>query len=199
MKLTGDNVYNLNRINNEEAIGYNRLKERAANPEENWATAHDNVFDQMLAEYFLQKRGDVKASNQMVQDFSNKFETEGKNFNPYIKNETGGARTLGEHYARMTWNKDDQPELPEYNLEALMDLDTAVNKQLHNKRGFLSQELKKLDQMTVDIPEYYDLNDVRKPVDLYVKDKLSKIVEELFEARNKVEKYMSRQELVAYD
>lgn len=199
VKLTGDNVYNLGRINNEEAIGYNRLKERAANPDENWSIAHDNVFDQMLAEYFLQKRGEVKASNKLVQDFANKFENDGKNLNPLVKNESGGDRTLGEHYARMTWDKDDQPELPPYNLEALMDLDIAINKQLHNKRGFLSQELKQLDNLDVDIPDFFDLNDVRKPVDLYVKDKLTKIVEELFEARNKVEKYMSRQELLAYD
>jgi hypothetical protein len=37
------------------------------------------------------------------------------------------------------------------------------------------------------------------PADLYVKTLLEKIIEQLFEARRKLEKYLSRQELIAYD
>lgn len=49
------------------------------------------------------------------------------------------------------------------------------------------------------IPEYFEANDVRKPVDKYVKDHLTDIIKELFESRRSLEKYMSRQELTKYD
>lgn len=75
----------------------------------------------------------------------------------------------------------------------------ALNRHLHNKKGFLSAELRSLDNEELEIPEYFDFNDVRKPVDIYVKDALRNIMEELFEGRAKVEKFMSRNELIAYD
>jgi hypothetical protein len=41
----GEFVYGLGHLNNEEAIGYNKLKERAADIDNNRTIAHDNVFD----------------------------------------------------------------------------------------------------------------------------------------------------------
>jgi hypothetical protein len=41
--------------------------------------------------------------------------------------------------------------------------------------------------------------DVRKPADKYVIDKLHKILESIFNCRRKVEKTLSRGELIAYD
>lgn len=40
---------------------------------------------------------------------------------------------------------------------------------------------------------------MRKPADVYVKDKLMQIMVELFSSRRSLEKYLSRRELVAYD
>jgi hypothetical protein len=99
----------------------------------------------------------------------------------------------------MTYNKDDRPELVQSNLPALMELDMALNRQLHNKKGFLSAELRGLDDEELEIPEWFPINDVRKPAHVYVEDSLREIMDELFEGRARVEKYMSRNELVAYD
>jgi hypothetical protein len=41
--------------------------------------------------------------------------------------------------------------------------------------------------------------DVRKPADLYVQDKLNQIIKDCFEHRAKLEKKMTRHELVAFD
>lgn len=49
------------------------------------------------------------------------------------------------------------------------------------------------------IPEYYDGYDVRMPADVYVMRKFDSILEEVFEGRLKVEKHLSRAELLAYD
>lgn len=56
----------MNHIDNEEAIGFKNIFERAANPDKNKELAHESTFDQMLAEYFLQKRGDIKNSNTLI-------------------------------------------------------------------------------------------------------------------------------------
>lgn len=45
--------YSLNHLNNEDAIGYRNLEERAADIANNRNIAHDTVFDKMLADYFL--------------------------------------------------------------------------------------------------------------------------------------------------
>ena len=58
-----ESKHNLNNLNNETAIGYNNLEERAANIERNNDIAHQSVFDKMLADYFLTKRSDYKQSN----------------------------------------------------------------------------------------------------------------------------------------
>lgn len=59
MKLRYDleGKYNLEKVNNTEAIGFDKLQERFNNIENNKEIAHDNVFDQLLADYFLKKRG----------------------------------------------------------------------------------------------------------------------------------------------
>ena len=44
-------------LNNLNAIGYDKLLERAAIPEKNRDIAHSELLDKLLAEYFLQKRG----------------------------------------------------------------------------------------------------------------------------------------------
>jgi len=58
--------YSLNHLNNEEAIGYRNLEARASDIGNNRDIAHETVFDKMLADYFLQKRGDTKNSNKLI-------------------------------------------------------------------------------------------------------------------------------------
>lgn len=49
------------------------------------------------------------------------------------------------------------------------------------------------------IPEYFSALDQRKPAKQWVEDKLEHVLKQVFEARSKVEKIMSRSELVAFD
>lgn len=56
-----------------------------------------------------------------------------------------------------------------------------------------------ISEEDVDIPEYFEIGDVRKPADLFVKDVVRSVLDDLFTARRGVEKYMSRRELLAYD
>lgn len=51
----------------------------------------------------------------------------------------------------------------------------------------------------LDVPEFFDMFDVRRPAKQYVDDKLAEILKEVFEIRLKLEKTFSRNELLAYD
>lgn len=53
-------MYNLDHLNNENAIGYNNLEARAADIENNTNLAHETVFDKMLAEFYMKNRGEYK-------------------------------------------------------------------------------------------------------------------------------------------
>ena len=64
--------------------------------------------------------------------------------------------------------------------------------------GF-SENAKELARTDLVIPEYFDINDVRKPPKVYVEDKLKEIISDLFQARRSIEKNLSRNELTAYD
>ena len=68
--------YNLQNINNQDAIGYDKLTERAKaeSAEENFNLAHETVFDKLLADYFLGKRGEYKESNKLLKDLAEVFE-----------------------------------------------------------------------------------------------------------------------------
>ena len=75
----------------------------------------------------------------------------------------------------------------------------TVNRQLHNNTSGLSQAMREVASADVEIPEYFEMADVRKPAEQHVKEVLRSILDELFAARRGVEKNLSRRELLAYD
>ncbi len=63
-------------VNNADAMGYDRLIERAKaeTPAQNFDIAHETVFDKLLSDYFLDKRGEYKDSNKLLKDLTKIFE-----------------------------------------------------------------------------------------------------------------------------
>ena len=76
MNYNPENRYNLDHLNNEQAIGYDNLEARAADIANNKELAHETVFDKLLADYFLQKRGDYKKSNKVLADLEKLFNSD---------------------------------------------------------------------------------------------------------------------------
>lgn len=71
-----ENAYNMQNLNNANAIGFDKLLERAQSESaaENLHTAHESVFDKLLADYYLGKRGEYKESNKLLKELSQIFE-----------------------------------------------------------------------------------------------------------------------------
>lgn len=71
-----ENKYNMDHLNNEHAIGFDHLLERAraTNPEDLHKATHGGVFEKLLSDYFLQKRGEYKDANKMFTDLVKIFE-----------------------------------------------------------------------------------------------------------------------------
>jgi len=85
-------------------------------------------------------------------------------------------------------------------LESLEDLLLDnLQKDEHLKMIFGDKDTNHPDYFTTQIPEYFEFYDVRKPADVYVQDKLKGIVSESFEAHRRLEKGMTRRELLAFD
>ncbi len=55
------------------------------------------------------------------------------------------------------------------------------------------------DKLELTIPEYFLTNDVRKPPQVWVEQKIELILSQIFQMRRQVEKTMNRRELIAYD
>lgn len=73
MNYNLESQYNLDDLNNEQAIGYQNLEARAADTANNQSLAHESTFDKMMAEYFLDKRGEYKKGNKLLQDLEKVF------------------------------------------------------------------------------------------------------------------------------
>lgn len=86
-QIAVEGKYNMTEVNNTEAIGYNNLEERFANIEKNRDLAHDSVFDKLLADYFLQKRGQYVKSKELIEDL-NKYFVKSKGFEEGHPNHT---------------------------------------------------------------------------------------------------------------
>jgi hypothetical protein len=138
IRLQADSYYNLDGFSNEEAIGFRNIKERLANPDDNRDLAHESVFDKLLAEYYLQKRQDVKSGNSLLKQLEGEF-SKASGRHPGVKTAEGNPeKTLGEHYLRQTSEKEDLPMLPSHNLPELMELDMSINRHLNENMGALA-------------------------------------------------------------
>lgn len=60
----------------EEAVGYDNLTERMANPEKSQELAHKEPIDKLLSDYFIQQRQMHKSSNTLQKDLNSLFSLE---------------------------------------------------------------------------------------------------------------------------
>jgi hypothetical protein len=96
--------------------------------------------------------------------------------------------------------KDDLKSINSSDFTAMMELDIATSQALNNGKNGLSLEMRKnVPEELQKVPEWFEGLDVRKPANKFVEDKLTQILSEVFEIRQRLEKTFTRNELLAYD
>ena len=68
IKYDIESMYNMQDVNNLHAVGYDNLDKRsgAQDHTETYENSHENVFDKLLADYYLGSRADYAESNKLM-------------------------------------------------------------------------------------------------------------------------------------
>ena len=63
-------------MSNTQAIGFDNLDKRAGGPDDarSFESAHESVFDKMLADYYLSQRGEYAEANKVMSQLTDVFE-----------------------------------------------------------------------------------------------------------------------------
>lgn len=203
--MDAEGRYNTNDISNLENVGLDKLI--------NSPDTQTGTLDRLLGQYFLQKRGQYVATNELLDQLNSHFggkavkfadghiaKTKDKNqVNPDAFPSESDPNLAYAHLLQVIKKETDPLILPQ-DFNNLMDLDIATQRALQNGKNGMSQALRlELPQDILEIPEHFGMFDVRKNPVKYVEDKLGDLLEEIFEVRKKVEKTLTRNELLAYD
>jgi len=100
-------------------MGYDNLTKRttAASATENFEAAHESVFDKLLADYFLGKRGEYKESNKLMKELAEVFGS---------TDHTSAAAALDYKKMQLDVDKVDDPCMEPENFRALIELDNVT-------------------------------------------------------------------------
>jgi hypothetical protein len=194
------NKHNLNHIM-ENALGYDRLSERLQSPKHSAKLAQGNYFERLLAEYFVDKRKDYKASKDMLEVLNREFNRE----NFYDQTKRIG-QDLNEITAKASANQMNSDGLStfdalsnankgEYELyhedkEKLMKLGDDTNYAIQGETHGVAEELLKYSNKDNKWVDLYPKFDIRRTPKQWVEDRLYDIVKNYFSAREKIETSM---------
>lgn len=147
-----ENVYNLHGVNNEHAIGYENIFERSAanNPVENYQAAHESVFDKLLADYFLSKRGEYKEANNLAGELAKVFES--KHMSDYK------ASNSMDHLLHTKYEQDAgkhaEPRISNENFRDMINLDVLTNRALNKSKSGMTDEFAHISCNETDHKEF---------------------------------------------
>ena len=63
LRVEAEARYNLDDVNNAEAVGFDNLQARVESPEKSRTLAHETLFDELLADYLAKKSASVLKAN----------------------------------------------------------------------------------------------------------------------------------------
>jgi len=70
LKYDIDSMYNMQDVNNTQSIGYDNLDKKDGTYE----NSHSDVFDKLLADYYLSQRGEYAESNKLMAQLTSVFD-----------------------------------------------------------------------------------------------------------------------------
>ena len=69
-------AYNMQDVSNTQAIGFDNLAKKAGATDDSrsFESAHESVFDKMLADYYLSQRGEYAEANKLMKQLTEVFD-----------------------------------------------------------------------------------------------------------------------------
>ena len=210
----------------ENSIGYENLMERLQAPENAYNLAHPSLPEKMLAEYYLTKRKDYRASKEMLEALDTEFNTSkfvdpnrkiGEDligYNRFVPHSHDKGLSAWELISE-TYRED--PELMPHDITKLIELGTATDYAINGETQGVAESLVE-EGKNIDWPDKLKKYDVRRTPKEWVEEKMCNILNGLFSAKERIEqnlpagyeddheltekefsRFLSRNELVAFD
>lgn len=183
----------------QNSIGYDNLIERLQAPEKSYDLAHKNLAEKLLAEYYIDKRKDYRASKEMLEALDKEFHA-----SKYIDQ----TKRIGEDLRGV---KLSMPTSHDQGLSAwdalnnstredvilrgedqmtLIKLGNATHLAIHGPTHGVAESLAKYTTEEIKWPERLPKFDVRRKPKEWIEEKLSSVLNSLFSARESIERNM---------
>jgi len=197
MKFDVEAKYNIK----QQGIGYDHLLDRAAKSDAKSQAdaAHKPAVDKLLADYFMGRKNENAEANKLIYDLAAVFDEDNKS--------TGSFDAILKKYKGQQINKEERKGFHFEAFKDMIDLDVITSRAIQNGKNGLSEELRHMsitekdheDHWFTQVPDYFDIMDVRKPPAQVVDDRLFILIKQAFDVRRTLEKQMNRRELLAFD
>lgn len=192
------NKNNLNHIM-KNAVGYDRIIERLQAPENSSELAHENLAEKLLGEYYIDKRKDYKASKEMLEVLNQNYNSHA--FYDQNKRIGGDLNKQMGKFATNSHSKDgfsdfdglakrsrQNVELFPEDMHKLIDLGNSTNLAIQGDTQGIAESLLRASEEGKNWPDRFSKFDKRRTPKEWVEEKLENILNELFSARERIEK-----------
>lgn len=181
-----------------DAVGYDRIIERLQDPANSGEIAHQNIAEKMLAEYYINKRKDFKASKEMLEALDKEFNAATLNdvaarrgdfvnpdygYTPASDLEDG----LSQFDDKLRQNRKNVEFFSE-DLTQLIELGNSVNYAIQgDTQGIAESVLEKVEEGEQEWDTEMHKFDRRRTPKQWVEEKLVKVIEDIFSSRERME------------
>ena len=127
LKFDLEASYNMQDINNTQAMGYDNLDKRsgASSDSRTFESSHESVFDKMLADYYLSQRGDYAETNKTMQQLTQVFEAKQASKKGFRDHTYGD--NIQTFKMEQDMNKDEKPSFLARDAKKVFELDVLTH------------------------------------------------------------------------
>lgn len=189
------NITNLSNVL-KNAVGYENLVERLQNPNDSKNLAYASFAEELLAEYYNDKRRDYQASRQMLESlnkefnhdtFYNKQKTIGQDLRQHISQNNKNIGGLHEFDALANTTREN-PVLFAEDTQYLIELGNATNHAIQGDTQGIAQSLIEAGKGSDQWPDRLEKFDLRRTPKEWVEEKLLEVLDQLFSSREYLER-----------
>lgn len=144
-------AYNMQDVSNTQAIGFDNLAKKAGATDDSrsFESAHESVFDKMLADYYLSQRGEYAEANKLMSQLTEVFDK--KQEKQEIRDTLTG-RSLTAYKLEQDLEKEDHTFILPRHAKNIVDLDVLTHRAIQDGKSGLSEDMRALNITDTEHP-----------------------------------------------